>query len=321
MVVKLRACVVLVALNSIFVGPMGSSLWADETAAHCSVPPPLVNFDERATYVPGTDRVDREAVTYNNQVASPLHSLLKMVGQFSDEIASGNSANGQCFHTVLETWSANRALLGVLGQQANYERQWALAGLSLALWKTHRFGEKLHADELSWLKGIADSVREFHDQADLRNNHASWAALGVGVTALLTGDKSLLEWAVARETMVLDQVQDDGTIGLELRRGPRASSYHVFSAIPVLVFHKVRQCEGISVQRDDPQLGRLVNLIDLIRDKPQLLATRVGIAQFPSEAVSEFDAISNPALTSMFDEKLGGNDTILSSILLKCDKR
>lgn len=174
--------------------------------------------------------------------------------------------------------------LGVLieksrAMQSGYEQHWALAGLALAAFKLQRAGEPLSPQAVDWLRRIAGQVVNFHNEHGQLNNHALWAALGVGTTGYLTDDRQLIDWANAKVASALADMAEDGTLPREIGRKARASHYHFFAAKPLFTYAGIRACFGEPMIAEGPALLKLREALHRILRDPQWLAQKAGAEQ------------------------------------------
>ncbi|TQS73595.1 hypothetical protein ERN12_07660 [Rhodobacteraceae bacterium] len=194
---------------------------------------------------------------------------------------SGQVASRACLDRMFKDNMAHHTMIARdHAMQSGYEQQWALAGMSLAAFKLEQADQPLSPQALEWLRALARAVMDFHDHHSLQNNHLLWTALGVGTTGYLTGDQELIDWANESTRQSLSTMNPDGTLALELLRGPKASAYHYFAAQPVFVYSAVRRCFHDPPRAPWPdQLERLSAVLDRIEDDPQFLAQRAGVPQ------------------------------------------
>jgi poly(beta-D-mannuronate) lyase len=144
-------------------------------------------------------------------------------------------------------WAEAGAWLGTMGtKQAEYQRKWDLAGVSLAYLKVRGFATAADRAVIEpWLRRFADEARTFFDDpARRRNNHWYWLGLALG--AVGTAIDSPRHWVEARAIMA-DAARDvaaDGTLPPELARKERALFYHAFSVMPLVVLARLAEARG-----------------------------------------------------------------------------
>ena len=225
--------------------------------------------------------VDEEAVARNTQSLSNLRKFSSLIGKMSDDVVRGNAQSAQCLTELLKKWAVGNALLGPAPTpQGEYERFWALSGISLSTLKLQRSGYEIPEDVLDWLQRVAAQVQMEQQQRTAPNNLTVWAALGTGTVALLASRDDLWEWSVGRVHRFLAQIQPDGSVPTELKRRERATGYHFFAAQPLLTLIKVSECYGRSLPADDlAQVDRFLSLLNKLQTGSISLEVPAGARQ------------------------------------------
>ncbi|GAB4066932.1 hypothetical protein GCM10028812_17560 [Ancylobacter sonchi] len=286
-------------------------------AQSCPNPPPLpkrVEVRMNPTLAPGSDALKQKQDEYDDGIAN-IRRFTALVGRLSDDAvtkaakrSAAATASGDprsvpfdvgCINDILQQEGREDSLLVDKPRQmrSGYELQWAVAGMSLAAFKLQRAGIPLSPDSLSWLTQLAREVMEFHDRHTQLNNHILWAALGVGTTGYLAGQPDLVQWANGRVSLSLADTQPDGTLPREMSRGPKASHYHFFAAMPVMVYGDIRSCFGDPMPADErATLAKLDGALHRILADPQWLAPRAGQPQLPVSNPGWLDAMDGGQL-------------------------
>ena len=68
------------------------------------------------------------------------------------------------------------------------------------------------------------------DSISAKNNHEYWSALGVGAAAIVAQNQVLMTWAMDTYNQAMSEISNDGYLPLEIARGTRANTYHLFAA-------------------------------------------------------------------------------------------
>ncbi len=152
--------------------------------------------------------------------------------------------------------------------QGHYEQQWALGSLTLAMAKLVNTpaAAPFRQECFAWLDRLVPTVmqhierRERHPEN--RNNHSYWAGLAVFAHGLLLERPYEVSWGLDRYDLALEQVQDDGSLPLELRRGENAYIYHLFALQPLVLLGALGEAQGMDVY--GRRGGRLALLADLV---------------------------------------------------------
>jgi poly(beta-D-mannuronate) lyase len=153
--------------------------------------------------------------------------------------------------------------------------------------------------------------------------------MAVAAVGIATNDRGLFEWGLAQYRLGVEQIQDDGTLPLELMRRGRALHYHLYALAPLVMLAEMGERNGILLyQEQHGRLHRLVNRVVQGVSNPQVfahLANAVQIDPMPPRGGSGLAWVEiwlarspNPKLTEwivnrrpVIDPRLGGNLTQL----------
>ncbi len=252
-----------------------------------AVPKPVVDLDvERFYGDKAGSKVDAGKLAAHDAAVAPLTAFLREVTQNADK-AVRRTARGSrdevaaCVLAWLEGWAKGGALLGSMkSQQAEYQRKWDFAGLSLAYVKVRPFASpQQRAVIQAWLVRLADQSRAFfHDTGRSRNNHWYWLGLGFAAVGL----DSPKHWEMARGIM-RDAARDiaaDGTLPKEMERQSRALFYHAFAVMPLVVMAEVAASRGEDWYAfENGALHRLVAVTHAGLIGPETFDRLAGVAQ------------------------------------------
>lgn len=184
--------------------------------------------------------------------SKPFEDFASVLSKQSDEyLADGDKAAAACAIRWLERWAQDGAMLGEMqridNDQSEYMRKWTNATAAIA-WNKVR-GE---ADEPTrtridaWLKAVSRATLAYwsDNPKKTRNNHYYWTGVGVAATAVASDDAELLGEARRIFEAALDDIQNDGSLPHELKRGQRALHYHNFSAMPLVMMAEMARKSG-----------------------------------------------------------------------------
>lgn len=221
-------------------------------ASACNVPPPIASIDIPGFY----DDPDGYG-----EAIRPLHSFVEAVNKAAD---SGEKA---CLINLLDTWARADALMApIRGYQGYFERSWAGTDFALALL---RFFPQSRNDASpvtpaisKWLTEIATSTRDADAINRLHNNLVYWAGLDLAAIGTLTKRPDLIDAGIARARQGINDIQRNGTLERELKRGDRALHYHNFALIPLVFTAELARMRGVDLYAEnDGAIRRLANLV------------------------------------------------------------
>jgi poly(beta-D-mannuronate) lyase len=221
----------------------------------CVVPPPSADLPIPPPYVDDASSVITPAsrAAYLAAVAPVLTLRLALDAAIDAFLASDEAHAGpaDCLLAILDTWARGDAFLGAVSDQGTYEVKWTLVSLGRA-WAhvrpraTPAVRERVDA----WLRTlVAEMQASFPAPGSpgTRNNHVAWAAAAAMTVATAIDDVALFVWGLARAGWALNEVQPDGTLPLELARGPFALHYHVFTVTPLALVAAMAGANGIDL--------------------------------------------------------------------------
>lgn len=265
----------------------------------CPTPPaPVRDIEARAFYTDAANSIeDPTIVQANRQSLRPLGEYVRQVERLTESfLATGNTETATCALTWLQTWAQADALLGTMKEprQAGYERKWALGALALSFSALKESPgvcatrATVCADIGGWFKRIAVDVQKDYGPAkranpkdtSARNNHQNWAGASVMVAGVAANDAALFEWGLARFKDGLAEIQEDGSLLLEVRRGKRALHYHAFGLMPLMIMAATLQQNSPGLAEAD--LAALRRLANRVRDDladPAYIAQKAGVDQ------------------------------------------
>jgi poly(beta-D-mannuronate) lyase len=189
-----------------------------------------------------------------------------MVSQMTDRyLRSGDIAAAHCAFVWLTHWARADAMLGRVNRQGAYERKWTLGGLALSYVKIQRapdLDDQARYQVERWFRHLAAAVRaeyQHPERIDNRNNHAYWAGMAIAAVGIATNDQGLFEWGLAQYRLGIAQIQEDGTLPLELDRKGRALHYHLYALAPLVMLAEMGERNRIPLYQE--QHGRLSLLV------------------------------------------------------------
>lgn len=240
---------------------------------HCrGVPEPQQDLIYESIY---SDRkesasiIDKKAQKIYKAKISSLSRYERHLSEMSDMYALtgyNRSEVAACVLNWLYVWADKKAYLGEVNGQGEAIRKWGLAVLATSYAKIRHDGH-LSKDKdkvvRRWLRKIATTVKDDYSQHLHRrtrsNNHVYWAAWSVMIAGVVLNDHGLYDWAVEHYRKALKQIDQDGTLPLELARKGMAFNYHVFAVGPLVSMAETAKVNNLDLyEEEDGALHRLV---------------------------------------------------------------
>ncbi|WP_137126968.1 alginate lyase family protein [Roseomonas sp. HF4] len=257
-----------------------------------SVPDPVHSLELPRFYTDAAATIaDPALLAAENAAAKPLGDWLQAVQRGAEDwLRGGAPAAAGCALASLDAWARDGALLGTFNNQGAYRRKWTLAGAAIATLAI-RDAPGLDAAAMSrvtgWLGAVARRVQPPYGRirpggalTSTRNNHATWAGLAVAAAGVAAGDRTLLDWGIARLSLTLAEVDADGALPQEVRRGKMALNYHLFTLRALAPLLRIAEANGHAMRpEEDAALGRLVAFTVASMVDPGRMAAIAGVPQ------------------------------------------
>ncbi|MFP5234304.1 MAG: alginate lyase family protein [Acidobacteriota bacterium] len=197
---------------------------------------------------------------------------------------TGSRAAAQCALTLMVSAARDGVFTGNMSsRQAYYVQGWVLGAVAISYLKVRDSGLVTREDRkllLPWFKTVTQQTISFYEKGKAKNNHLYWAGVQAMAVAVATGDPKLFDWAVAAYRTGVAQIQPDGSMPLEMRRGQRALHYHLYALAPLVYIAEFGEENGLHLYAaNDHALSKLVQLsIGGLRDN-RYFVKATGIAQ------------------------------------------
>jgi poly(beta-D-mannuronate) lyase len=260
--------------------------------AACSAPPAAIRDIEANSFY--TDEhhsvIDKALEQRYHDNIKPLEDYLRQVAKLADQrLDKQDDEAGRCAVSWLDAWATGGAMQGKMingrgDTQAQFERKWLLAGLSLAYLKVRELATPEQAQHIAaWMQDIADqSLSLFDSPKHKRNNHYYWVGLAVMGTAVATDSAAHLAKARAVFDKALGDISDDGTLPMEMDRAGMALHYHNFALAPLVLMAELAKLKGEDwYARRDNRLSLLIARTASGIQDPAWFQQRTGVKQKP----------------------------------------
>lgn len=248
------------------------------------VPPAVRNIIGVSYYIDSAHHsvVDPKKLAQNEANLNPIRNYLQSVTDASDAAARGDGNAAACGLRLLFAWAQGDAMNGTVNHQGEYEREWTLGGLALAYLKIRDTGaaDPNAAVTTAWFARLARAVEPYYPPSGELNNHDYWAGVAVASAGIAANDGALYDWGIATYKTGVDQIQSDGTLPLEMKRGTRALHYHLFAIEPLVILAEIGRANGQDLYAmDGGAIARLAQrCVSGIAD-PSFFTRQSGVAQ------------------------------------------
>src|SRR6185437_7506274 len=123
-------------------------------------------------------------------------------------------------------------------------------------------------------------VHEKKKKGDAVNNHLYWAGVEISAAGIAANNRKLFDWGIDTYHVGVAQIQPDGSLPLEMRRGRRALHYHLYALSPLVYLADFGKVNGLDLFAErDHALARLERLCVRGLDDNQFFVNATGIPQ------------------------------------------
>ncbi|HSD36661.1 MAG TPA: alginate lyase family protein [Rhodocyclaceae bacterium] len=252
-------------------------------------PTPIRDIEANSFYTDEHHSVIDKALEkkYHDNIA-PLEDYLRSVAAMADKrLEHSDEESGRCAVNWIDAWARGEALQGRMlnargDTQAQFERKWLLAGLSLAYLKVRDLATPGQVQHIAvWMQDIADRSQALFDSPKHKhNNHYYWVGLAVMGTAVATDSQAHLDKALAIFDKALGDIADDGTLPMEMDRAGLALHYHNYALAPLVFIAELARVRGEDwYARRNGRLALLVARVNEGLGDPAWFQQRTGVAQ------------------------------------------
>jgi poly(beta-D-mannuronate) lyase len=217
--------------------------------------------------------------------------------------------------------------------QAYYVQGWVIGAVAIAYLKVRDSGLILPQQEheiLPWIVKVVQQTMDYYDTrrqkgtGDAENNHLYWAGVEISAAGISANDRKLFDWGMDAYRIGVAQIEPDGSLPLEMRRGQRALHYHLYAVAPLVYLAEFGEDNGLNLYAEhNHALKKLAvlstqGLVDnsfferaagIVQDTPkgpptaeEISWANIYVSRFPDPAISQLLAKA-PSLSYMY---LGG---------------
>jgi poly(beta-D-mannuronate) lyase len=264
-----------------------------ECPAVATLPHDIVAYDYYSD--PKGSIIDPTRHAAYQAAAKPFLAIENATEHAADNFQSTGSRDAaSCAAHVLLVQAQGHAMTGDMSSnQAYYVQNWTLGALAVVWLKVRPAGPaalgltpaKIKTVD-AWMKNVADQVEGYFEplhekgKGSGRNNHFYWAGFAVMAAGIAANDRSLYNWGVGTYKFGVDQIQPDGTLVLEMRRGQRALHYHLFALAPLVTMAELASANGDNLYAyDDSRIHLLVSRTVAGLNDNQYFVEKSGVTQ------------------------------------------
>jgi poly(beta-D-mannuronate) lyase len=135
-----------------------------------------------------------------------------------------------------------------------------------------------------WIVEVAQQSQVYLDAQraksadDGESNHLYWAGVEVAAADIAANDRRLFDWGIETYHAGISQIQPDGSLPLEMRRGLRALHYHLYALTPLIYLAEFGELLHLYAERNSA-IGKLVELCTQGLEDNSFFVKSTGIAQ------------------------------------------
>lgn len=198
--------------------------------------------------------------------AGPIKRLGQQVVDAADAYrTTGSRAAAECAIAHMEAAAKDRVITGKMSSgQAYYVQGWVIGAVAIAYLKVRDSGlispDQAH-EILPWIVKVVHQTMDYYDRGHQKNNHLYWAGVEVAAAGIAANDRALFDWGMNTYHVGVAQIQPDGTMPLEMRRGRRALHYQLYALAPLVYLAEFGEDNGLHLYAErDYAIRKLAKL-------------------------------------------------------------
>ena len=216
---------------------------------------------------------------------------------------TGSRQAAQCSILHMDTAAVDGVFTGKMSSnQAYYVQGWIIGAIAIAYLKVRDSGlissQKEH-EILPWIEQVVHQTMDYYNQARAKskgegqNNHLYWAGVEVAAAGIAANNRELFDWGTHTYESGVSEIQQDGTLPLEMQRGQRALHYHLFALSPMVYLAEFGEVNGLHLYAEhDYAIKRLAVLSTQGLEDNSFFAKAANIAQDTPSGVPTAEEIS-----------------------------
>lgn len=210
---------------------------------------------------------------------------------------TGSRAAARCALHLMTVAAKQGVFTGKMSsRQAYYVQGWVIGATAIAFLKVRNSGLVTARERdliLPWIVSVVHQTMKFYDNGHQKNNHLYWAGVEVIAAGVVDNNRALFRWGVAAYRTGVDQIQSDGVLPLEMRRGQRALHYHLYALSPLVYIAEFGEDNGLDLYSEDHDaLAKLQHLCVSGLYNNSFFVKTTGLAQDTPEPELHAEQIS-----------------------------
>lgn len=256
--------------------------------------------------------------------AGPYKELGNRVVDAADAYqTTGSRAAIECVLLHMNAAAKDGVFTGRMSSnQAYYVQGWVIGAVSIAYLKIRDSG-LISVDQqktiLPWIEKVISQSQDYFDahrknaSGDAQNNHLYWAGVEVAAAGIAANDRKLFDWGMETYRVGISEIQPDGSLPQEMRRGQRALHYHLYALAPLVYLAEFGEDNGLhSYAEREYAIRKLATLCIAGLEDNSYFVKATGIPQDTPNGPPAAEQISwakiyqarfpNPQLAKLLDE-------------------
>jgi poly(beta-D-mannuronate) lyase len=256
--------------------------------------------------------------------SGPVKKLGQQVVDAADDYrTTGSREAAVCALQHMDAAAKDGVFTGKMSSnQAYYVQGWVIGAIAISYLKIRDSGlvttEQKH-NILPWIVKVVQQTMNYYDTrrkkatGDAQNNHLYWAGVEISAAGIAANDRKLFDWGMDAYRAGVEEIEPDGTLPLEMKRGQRALHYHLFAVSPLVYLAEFGQDNGLNLYAaHDFAIKKLAELSTHGLVDNSFFAKESGVAQDAPNGPPTAEEISwakiyvarfpNPQISKLLDQ-------------------
>jgi poly(beta-D-mannuronate) lyase len=205
-----------------------------------------------------------------SESAGPYKNLGQVIVDAADAYrTTGSRAAAECVMQHMKTAADDGVFTGKMSSnQAYFVQGWVIGAIAIGYLKVRDSGVVTAAEKhavLPWMVKVVHQTTDYYDartqKGQSQNNHLYWAGVEVAAAGIAANNRKLFDWGIETYHEGVSQIQPDGTLPQEMRRGQRALHYHLFALAPLVYLAEFGEVNGLHLYAEkDYAIKKLATL-------------------------------------------------------------